>query len=121
MSNIGSASLNAGANDFVRVALPQIEVPEDLDLDGFGVPGVLDPPAYPRNVGRLVPHHAPVGEKASCEQQPIIEMNPKQPDPTRPAKLGSNTRVPPDMVDIDHYAGPPAGPVAQIVCLGLSG
>src|SRR3989442_11713528 len=58
----------------VGVALPPVELGEDLDLVKARVARALDPGADARQVDHAVAHHAAVVEQVARRHQPVADM-----------------------------------------------
>src|SRR6267378_1203404 len=96
-------ALLAHAQDLVWVALPPVELGEDLDLVKARVARAFDPGADARQVDHAVPHHAAVVEQIARRHQPVADVVGED------ALAGSldlllQLRIPPDVVDVHRGA-----------------
>src|SRR5256885_9041038 len=71
MSGHLEISLPADPQDFVGIALPPVELREDLHLVEAGVACAFDPAADARQVDHAVAHHAPVAYQIARRHQPV--------------------------------------------------
>ena len=58
-------AIQANPEDFVGIALPPVELREDLDFLESRVAGGFNPAAYPRQVDNAVAHHAAIVEEVA--------------------------------------------------------
>src|SRR5258708_9203347 len=113
-------TLDADAQDVVRLALPPVLHREDLDLAVAAIAGSLDPAANAPDVDDAVAHHRAVEQEVARRPQPVADVEGE--DTTLMGAGAGNlrleTRIPPGVINVDVDAEPGAERVAEIVGLG---
>src|ERR1700741_5168677 len=103
----------ADAQNFVGIALPPVELGEDLDLLEALVARGLDPGADQRQSDPPVPHHPAIVQRVARRHQPVADVV-GQDALTRSSYLTLELRIPPHVVDVDGDAEPFPERVAQV-------
>src|SRR5262245_60952184 len=95
--------LLAGAQHFVRVTLPPVEIGEDLHLLVAGVSGLLDAGTDARQIDHAVAHHAAVVEEFARIREPVADVVAEHALPGA-RDLSFELRIPPHVIHVDRHA-----------------
>ena len=95
--------IDARRNHFVRIALPPIELGEDLGLVVAVVAGRLDERADSGDVDHAVAHHAAVEHQVAGLAQPVADVEGEN-APRCTGDLDRERRIPPHVIDVDGNA-----------------
>src|SRR5258708_6969330 len=99
-------SLLADLENLVGIALPPVELGEDLDLVESRIARALDRGADARQVDDAGAHHAAVGDEVARRHQPVADVISENAFLAGAPDLALELRVPPNVVDVHRNAYP---------------